>query len=415
MEWKHFTERVNGVNIHFVAQGEGEPVILLHGWPEFWYSWRNQLPVLGESYRAIAPDMRGFGYSDKPLSGYDTRTAASDMYELARALGYEQVRLVAHDIGARVAFRFTLDHPEAVRKLALIDSTPPIEQLGNQPPAAIRERWHSYFHQQLDLPEKLIEGREEIYLRHIFRDWCINKYPISDEDVAHYVKAYSQPGALRGGFSYYRAAAYEDPPDWRADAERQLDTPDAVPVRGAAVQDGGGDGDRASGGCVAEVLSQRGGESYGELWALFAVGDPGGGEPGTGGVSAGVTGVALTIGLFPLVALIGRGNGGLSPCLCRDDGECVGMNPASGVPAGRGYNTVAIIGASHRYRTGGWRRWQRTVCVPRSCGRWPPTGSALSPPRKSINMWPPREWPASTRRRSATGTWSTGNSPTWPA
>ena len=140
MEWEHFTERVNGVNIHYVAQGEGEPVLLLHGWPEFWYSWRNQLPVLGESYRAIAPDMRGFGYSDKPLSGYDTRTAAADMYELARALGYEQVRLVAHDIGARVAFRFTLDHPEAVRKLALIDSTPPIEQLGSQPPPAIRER-----------------------------------------------------------------------------------------------------------------------------------------------------------------------------------------------------------------------------------------------------------------------------------
>ena len=100
MELGHFTERVNGVNIHYVAQGEGEPVLLLHGWPEFWYSWRNQLPVLGGSYRAIAPDMRGFGYSDKPLSGYDTRTAA-----------------------------------------------------------AIRERWHSYFHQQFDLPEK-IEGRE---------------------------------------------------------------------------------------------------------------------------------------------------------------------------------------------------------------------------------------------------------------
>ena len=225
MEWQHFTAQANGINIHYVAAGEGEPVILLHGWPEFWYSWRNQLPVLGQSYRAIAPDMRGFGYSDKPLSGYDTRTAAADMYELARALGYESVRLVAHDIGARVAFRFTLDYPEAVRKLALIDSTPPIEQLGNQPPAAIRERWHSYFHQQFDLPEKLIEGREEIYLRHIFRDWCINKYPISDEDVAHYVKAYSQPGALRGGFSYYRAAAYQDPPDWRSDVDRVLDTP----------------------------------------------------------------------------------------------------------------------------------------------------------------------------------------------
>jgi pimeloyl-ACP methyl ester carboxylesterase len=89
----------------------------------------------------------------------------------------------------------------------------------------VRERWHSYFHQQFDLPEKLIEGREEIYLRHIFRDWTINKYPPSPEEVQQYVRAYSQPGALRGGFSYYRAAAYDDPPDWRADAHRQLSTP----------------------------------------------------------------------------------------------------------------------------------------------------------------------------------------------
>ncbi len=75
------------------------------------------------------------------------------------------------------------------------------------------------------MPEKLIEGREEVYLRHIFRDWTINKYPLSQEEVDEYVRAYSQPGALRGGFSYYRAAAYEDPPHWRADAERQLSTP----------------------------------------------------------------------------------------------------------------------------------------------------------------------------------------------
>ena len=221
----HRTATVNGINIHYVIQGEGEPVILLHGWPEFWYAWREQIPVLSESYQVIVPDMRGFGYSDKPARGYDTRTAASDIYELARLLGHEKVSIVAHDIGVRVAFRFTLDHPEAVQRLVFLDSTPPFEQLGPQAPAVVRERWHSYFHQQFDLPEKLIEGREEVYLRHIFRDWTINKYPPSPEVVREYVRAYSQPGALRGGFSYYRAAAYEDPPDWRADAERQLPTP----------------------------------------------------------------------------------------------------------------------------------------------------------------------------------------------
>ena len=221
----HRTATVNGINIHYVVQGEGAPVILLHGWPEFWYSWREQIPVLSERFQVIVPDMRGFGYSDKPARGYDTRTAASDIYELARLLGHEQVSIVAHDIGVRVAFRFTLDHEEAVQRLVFLDSTPPIEQLGPQAPAVVRERWHSYFHQQFDLPEKLIEGREEIYLRHIFRDWTINKYPPIPEDVQEYVRAYSQPGALRGGFSYYRAAAYEDPPDWRADADRKLPMP----------------------------------------------------------------------------------------------------------------------------------------------------------------------------------------------
>ncbi len=225
MNVDHKTATVNGINIHFVVQGEGAPVVLLHGWPEFWYGWREQIPVLSEHFQVIVPDMRGFGYSDKPARGYDTRTAASDIYELACQLGHEQVSIVAHDIGVRVAFRFTLDHPEAVQRLVFLDSTPPIEQLGPQAPAVVRERWHSYFHQQFDLPEKLIEGREEIYLRHIFRDWTINKYPPSPEEVQEYVRAYSQPGALRGGFSYYRAAAYEDPPDWRADADRQLPMP----------------------------------------------------------------------------------------------------------------------------------------------------------------------------------------------
>jgi len=224
-QWDHRTAVVNGINIHYVTQGQGAPVILLHGWPEFWYGWRKQIPVLSERFQVIAPDLRGFGYSDKPLSGYDTRSSATDIYELARHLGHDQVSIVAHDIGARVAYRLTLDHEETVTRLALLDATPPIEQLGNQVPAVVRERWHSYFHQQFDLPEKLIEGREEIYLRHIFRDWTVNKNPLSPHEVEQYVRAYSQPGALRGGFSYYRAAAYEDPPHWRADADRQLSTP----------------------------------------------------------------------------------------------------------------------------------------------------------------------------------------------
>ena len=225
LQWQHNTTVVNGINIHYVSHGTGAPLLMLHGWPEFWFAWRKQIPVISEHYQVIAPDLRGFGYSDKPFEGYDTKTSAADMFQLTQSLGFQKVSLVAHDIGARVAFRYVLDNESSVDRVVLLDSTPPIEQLGNQPPSVIRERWHSYFHQQFDLPEKLIEGREEIYLRHIFRDWCINKYVLSDEEITEYVKAYSQPGALRGGFNYYRAAAYQDPDDWRAEAERVLTHP----------------------------------------------------------------------------------------------------------------------------------------------------------------------------------------------
>jgi len=213
-QWEHRMAAVNGINIHYVIEGQGSPVVFIHGWPEFWYGWRRQIPVLSERYQVIVPDLRGFGYSDKPLHGYDTKSAASDIYELVQQLGHQQVSIVAHDIGVRVAYRFALDHEETVSRMVLLDSTPPMEQLGPQAPSVVRERWHSYFHQQFDLPEKLIEGREEVYLRHIFKDWTINKYPPSATEIAEYVRAYSQPGALRGGFSYYRAAAYEDPAHW---------------------------------------------------------------------------------------------------------------------------------------------------------------------------------------------------------
>jgi pimeloyl-ACP methyl ester carboxylesterase len=224
-QWDHKTARVNGINIHYVIHGDGPPVMLVHGWPEFWYSWRNQVPVLSERFQVIVPDMRGFGYSDKPLHGYDTRTAASDLYQLALHLGHQKIALVGHDIGVRVTYRYVLDHEEAVERLALLDGAPPTERLNPQPPDQIRQSWHSYFHQQPDLPERLVQGNEEAYITHFLKDWSVNKYLVSSEDIAEYVRAYSQPGALRGGFGYYRAAAYEDPPDWLADADRTLSIP----------------------------------------------------------------------------------------------------------------------------------------------------------------------------------------------
>jgi haloacetate dehalogenase len=227
-QWDNFDHRtavVNGINIHYILEGKGFPVVLLHGWPETSFSWRKQIPVLSETFQVIVPDMRGFGASDKPLHGYTTKTAASDIYALVQHLGHQRVAIVGHDIGVRVAYRYCLDHEAEVDRLALLDGTHPLEQLGPQPPAAVRERWHSFFHQIPDLPEALVQGNVEAYLRYFYRAWSVNKSLFTDDEVAQYVKSYSQPGALRGGFGFYRAAAYEDPPDWRADAERRLSIP----------------------------------------------------------------------------------------------------------------------------------------------------------------------------------------------
>jgi len=120
-QWEHRMAAVNGINIHYVIEGQGAPVVFIHGWPEFWYGWRRQIPVLSERYQVIVPDLRGFGYSDKPLHGYDTKSAASDIYELVQQLGHQQVSIVAHDIGVRVAYRFALDHEETVSRMVLLD------------------------------------------------------------------------------------------------------------------------------------------------------------------------------------------------------------------------------------------------------------------------------------------------------
>jgi pimeloyl-ACP methyl ester carboxylesterase len=117
-ELTHHTAPVNGITLHWVAAGSGPPVFLLHGFPEFWYAWRHQIPVLAERYTVIAPDLRGYGYSGKPPAGYDKRTMATDIQELAGLLGYHRIAVAGHDRGAQVGLRLARDHPALVSRLA---------------------------------------------------------------------------------------------------------------------------------------------------------------------------------------------------------------------------------------------------------------------------------------------------------
>jgi pimeloyl-ACP methyl ester carboxylesterase len=205
MSVDHHFARLAQVTLHYVTAGSGPPVVLLHGWPQSWYEWRHVIPRLAERYRVVAPDLRGLGDSSRPLEGYDRQTVAGDLWELLSGpLGLDRFHLVGHDVGGPIAFALAAAHPDAVRSLAILDVTipgigPDISQGGR--------RWHHAFHMTPDLPEALVGGRERIYLSWFYREFSWRPDAIGEADIAEYLRTYTQPGALRAGFSYYRNIA----------------------------------------------------------------------------------------------------------------------------------------------------------------------------------------------------------------
>jgi pimeloyl-ACP methyl ester carboxylesterase len=205
----HFTEvehrvaKLKALDMHYVLAGSGDPVVLLHGWPQTWYEWRDVIDYLAPEYSIIAPDLRGLGDSSRPEDGYDTQTLAADVWELLHEqLKISAFNLVGHDWGGPVSYALAAAHPQAVRKLAIIDVAIPGDGAANISQGG--KRWHHAFHQTLELPEALIEGREDIYLGWFYRNYGAHPDAISAEAVTEYLRTYTQPGALAAGFKYYR-------------------------------------------------------------------------------------------------------------------------------------------------------------------------------------------------------------------
>jgi pimeloyl-ACP methyl ester carboxylesterase len=117
----HHMASVNGIQLHYVIGGQGDPVVLLHGWPQTWYEWRHIMPALAKNYTVIAPDPRGLGDSSKPITGYDSKTVAEDIHQLVAQLGFKDIFLVGHDWGAQTAYSYAAAHPNNVSKLVLMD------------------------------------------------------------------------------------------------------------------------------------------------------------------------------------------------------------------------------------------------------------------------------------------------------
>jgi pimeloyl-ACP methyl ester carboxylesterase len=191
------------VRLHYVTAGEGFPVVLLHGWPQTWYEWRHIIPELARHHLVIAPDLRGLGDSSRPLDGYDKKTIGNDVWRLVHdRLGIEAFYLVGHDWGGPTAYAIAVAHPQAVRKLAILDVAIPGDGSANISQGG--RRWHHAFHQTMDLPEALIAGREDIYFGWFYRNYGHHPNVIPDADIAEYLRTYRQPGALRAGLAYYR-------------------------------------------------------------------------------------------------------------------------------------------------------------------------------------------------------------------
>ena len=205
---------VNGVRLHYVVGGQGAPLVLVGGWPQTWWEFHKIMPALARRYRVIAVDMRGQGGSGKPASGYDKKTMAADIRALVGHLGYDQVTIAGHDIGAMVAFSFAVNHPDATAKVALLDVTHPDEnlyqmtmlpQLGQEPLPRTGYLWWFAFNQVPVLPEQLLAGRFHILADWTFDNILLDKTSIGEHSRRVYAAAYSRPDAIRAGNGWYQA------------------------------------------------------------------------------------------------------------------------------------------------------------------------------------------------------------------
>ena len=194
---------LNGVRLHYLIAGTGEPVMLLHGYAETSHMWRPLMAVLAKTHTVVAPDLRGAGQSSTPAAGYTKAEMAQDIHALARKLGYEQIRIVGHDIGLMVAYAYAAQYSSEVDRIALMDAfLPGIGDWRNV--WLMRDLWHFHFYGKT--PLALVHGRERIYFEHFWNDFAADpKHSVPERDRRIYAKAYARPGGMRAGFEYFRA------------------------------------------------------------------------------------------------------------------------------------------------------------------------------------------------------------------
>jgi pimeloyl-ACP methyl ester carboxylesterase len=210
---------VGPVRLHVAEAGSGPLVVLLHGFPEFWYTWRRQIPALAEAgFRVVASDMRGYNLSDKPrgVSRYRGEALASDVRGLIEALGEERAHVVGHDWGGEVAWETAMRHPEVVDRLAILNVPHPARFIrGLRSPRQLRRSWYMFFFQLPFAPEAAFRANGFAAPRKVLREDPVWPGAFTEADLDRFVEAWAQPGAVEAMLNYYRAA-FRDPAALRA-------------------------------------------------------------------------------------------------------------------------------------------------------------------------------------------------------
>ena len=194
---------VDGVQIHYLVAGKGDPVVLLHGYAQTSHMWLPLIAKLEKNHTVIAPDLRGFGQSATPADGYTKAVMAQDVHALVTSLGYKRVGIAGHDIGLMVAYAYAAQYPSEVDRIVLLDAFLP--GVGDWKSVwLLRDLWHFHFYGET--PLKLVAGRERIYLEHFWNDFAADRtHSVPEHDRRIYAQAYAKPGHMRAGFEVFKA------------------------------------------------------------------------------------------------------------------------------------------------------------------------------------------------------------------
>jgi len=216
------------VTLHYVEAGEGPLVVLLHGFPEFWFGWRRQIvPLAAAGFRVVAPDTRGYNLSSRPegYKSYAVDKLATDIRGLIGERGAESAHLVGHDWGGSIAWTVAMNHPDVVDRLAILNAAHPRRlQEGLMNPNQLRKSWYFFFFALPGLPEDVVHARNWHFFRHFLQD---ANPPYTPEELEKYVESWSQPGAAAGMIDYYRASVRSSQKEAKA-AIRPISAPTLV-------------------------------------------------------------------------------------------------------------------------------------------------------------------------------------------